>query len=162
MTKNKTRTTSLIALGFLCIWNIEAQESVNSTGGDFSSSSGTVAYSIGQVVYTTNLGGTGTVSQGVQLAYEITSVGIKEIGLNISLSAFPNPTTENLILHVSDYNEEKLSYIIFDLHGKQLISGQIVSEQTQINTGNLPSAAYFVNVVNQESKNIQSFKITKN
>ena len=140
----------------------QAQQATTATGGVATGSGGTVAYSIGQVAYTTNTGSNGSVAQGVQHAYEIFTVGIKETELNISLTAFPNPTTENLTLQISDYNNAKLSYQLFDMKGKQLGNGQIVAQQTQINMNGLPSATYFLNVVNQENKKFQSFKIIKN
>ena len=127
-----------------------------------SGSGGTVAYSIGQVVYTTNTGSNGSVAQGVQHAFEIFTVGIKETELNISLITFPNPTTDNLILQINDYNNEKLSYQLFDMQGKQLGNGQITAQQTQVIMNSLPTATYFISVVNQENKKVQSFKIIKN
>ena len=162
MTKNKSRPILLLASGLLWASLAQAQESANASGGDATGSGGTVAYSIGQVAYTTNTGSNGSVAQGVQHAYEIFTVGIKETELNISLTAFPNPTTENLTLQLSDYNNAKLSYQLFDMKGKQLGNGQIVAQQTQINMNGLPSATYFLNVVNQENKKFQSFKIIKN
>jgi hypothetical protein len=68
---------------------------------------------------------------------------------------------DNLTLQISDYNNEKLSYQLFDMQGKQLSNGQIVAQQTQINMNSLPPATYFVNIVNQENKQVQSFKIIK-
>ncbi len=162
MTKNKSRPIALLAVGLLWTGLAQAQESVNTTGGDATGSGGTVAYSVGQVVYTSNTGSSGSVAQGVQHAYEIFTVGIKETELNISLSVFPNPTMDNLTLQISDYNNEKLSYQLFDIQGKQLSNGQIVAQQTQINMNSLPTATYFINVVNQENKKVQSFKIIKN
>lgn len=162
MTKNKSRPLAMLLAGLLWASMAQAQESVNASGGDATSSGGTVAYSVGQLVYTTNTSSSGTVSQGVQQAYEIYSVGIKETELNISLSVFPNPTADNLTLQISDYNNEKLSYQLFDLQGKLLNNGQVTAKQTQINTSSLPSANYFINVVNQENKKVQSFKIIKN
>lgn len=150
---------SLILIVFT-ITSIQAQQTT--AGGDASGFGGTVAYSIGQVVYTTNTSSTGSVAQGVQHAFEIFTVGIKETELNISLTAFPNPTSENLTLQISDYNNEKLSYQLFDMQGKQISKGQVTAQQTQINMNGLPSANYFIYVVNQENKKIQSFKIIKN
>lgn len=75
---------------------------------------------------------------------------------------FPNPTADNLTLQISDYNNEKLSYQLFDMQGKLVNNGQVTAKQTQINTSSLPSATYFINVVNQENKQVQSFKIIKN
>lgn len=162
MTKNKSRPIVLLTAGLLWAGFAQAQESANASGGDATGSGGTVAYSIGQVVYTTNTGSNGSVAQGVQHAYEIFTVGIKETELNISLSVFPNPTTDNLTLQISDYNNEKLSFQLFDIQGKQLSNGQIVAQQTQINMTSLPTATYFINVLSQENKTIQTFKIIKN
>ena len=161
MTKNKSRPILLLTAGLLWAGLAQSQESANASGGDATGSGGTVAYSIGQVVYTTNTDASGTVSQGVQQAYEIFTVGIKETELNILLTVFPNPTSDNLSLQISDYNNEKLSYQLFDMQGKLLNNGQVTAQQTQINTASLPSATYFINVVNQENKKVQSFKIIK-
>ncbi len=162
MTKNKSIPILLLTAGVLWAGLTQAQESANASGGDATGSGGTVAYSVGQVLYTSNTGSGGTVDQGVQHAYEIFTVGIKKTELNISLTVFPNPTTENLTLQISDYTNEKLSYQLFDMQGKQLSKGQIVAQQTQININGLPSATYFIHVVNQEDKKVQSFKIIKN
>ena len=162
MTKNISRSLAIFLAALLVAGFAQAQESTNSSGGNATSSDGTVAYSIGQLVYTTNTGSNGIVAQGVQHAYEIFTVGIKETELNISLSTFPNPITENLFLQISDYNNEKFSYQLYDMQGKQLSNGQIVAQQTQISMNGLPSASYFINVVNQKNKKVQSFKIIKN
>ena len=164
MTKNKSRPLALLLLATWLIWAglAQAQESANASGGDATGIGGTVAYSIGQVVYTTNTGSTGSVAQGVQHAYEIFPVGIKETTLNITLSVFPNPTSDNLILQLNDYNNEKLSYQLYDIQGKLISDGQVTALQTQINTASLPSATYFINVVNQENKKVQTFQIIKN
>jgi hypothetical protein len=159
--KYKNTVPSVVFL-LLGLGGLHAQESPTTSGGDATGSGGTVAYSVGQVVYTTNTDASGTVSQGLQQAYEIFTTGIKETELNISLSIFPNPTADNLTLQISDYNNEKLSYQLFDMQGKLLNNGQVTAQQTQINTSSLPSATYFINVVNQENKQVQSFKIIKN
>lgn len=140
----------------------QAQQAITAAGGDASGSGGTVAYSAGQIVYTTNTNTSGVVSQGVQQAYEIFIVGITETELNSSLLVFPNPTADNLTLQISDYNNEKLSYQFFNMQGQLVSNGQVTEQQTQINTAGLPPATYFINVLNQENKNVQSFKIIKN
>jgi hypothetical protein len=152
----------LTTLGLLWASFAQAQESTNASGGNATGSSGTVAYSIGQVVYTTNTGSNGSIAQGVQHAFEILTVGTYETELNIALTTFPNPTTENLTLQISDYNNEKLTYQLFDMQGKRLSNGRVTAQQTQIYMNGLPSATYFINVVNQENKKVQSFKIIKN
>ena len=75
---------------------------------------------------------------------------------------YSKPTADNLTLQINDYNNEKLSYQLFDMQGKLLSNGQVTAQQKQINTTNLTPSTYFINVVNQENKKIQSFKIIKN
>lgn len=157
--KKRIIIVTFFLLGLGELW---AQESSTATGGDATGSGGTVAYSVGQVVFSANTDASGTVSQGVQQTYETFTLGIKETELNISLSVFPNPTVNNLTLQISDYNNQKLSYQLYDMLGKLLNSGQVTTEQTQINTSNLPSATYFINVLNHKNKKVQAFKIIKN
>ncbi len=161
MTKNIKSPLAIFLVGLLWGSLAQAQESANASGGDAAGIGGTVAYSVGQLVYTTSNGSNGTMAQGVQHAYEIFTVGINETRLNISLTAFPNPTTDNLTLLISDFNNENLFYQLYDLQGKLLSRLQITAKQTQINTSSLPSATYIINIVNQENKKVQSFKIIK-
>ena len=158
--KNKT----LSFLAFLLTFSMNAQTShqvLSATGGDASGSGGSVAYSVGQIVYSTSTGTSGSVAQGVEQAYEISSVGIKETALNISLSIFPNPTSDYLTLKVEDYNNEALSYSLLDEQGKLVLNDQITNQDTQVAMSTLARGAYFINVL-QANKKIQTFKIIKN
>jgi len=162
--KNKTLFFLAFLLSFLLSFSVNAQTShqvLSATGGDASGSGGSVAYSVGQIVYTTSTGTSGSVAQGVEQAYEISSVGIKETALNISLSIFPNPTSDYLTLKVEDYNNEALSYSLLDEQGKLVLNEQITNQVTQVAMSNLARGAYFINVL-QENKKIQTFKIIKN
>ena len=136
-------------------------EVISASGGDATGSGGSVAYSVGQIVYTTSTGSTGSVAQGVEQAYEIYSVGIKETSLNISLSVFPNPTSDFLTLKVDDYNNEALNYTLLDEQGKLVFNEQITTQDTQVAMSTLARGSYFINIV-QANKKIQTFKIIKN
>ena len=116
MTKNtcppfgmKSKPITLLAVGLLWAGFAQSQESANASGGDATGSVGRVAYSIRQAVHTNNSVSNGSAAQGAQHTFEIFTVDIKETELNISLTAFPKPTTKNLTMQMSDYNNEKLS-----------------------------------------------------
>jgi hypothetical protein len=161
MKQKKVKITALLLLG-LGLANANAQSGSVASGGDATGAGGSVAYSVGQVAYTTSTGTNGSVAQGVQQPYEILTVGIKdETAMSISLSVFPNPTTDNLTLQVQDFNNEVLVYQLFDIQGKLLESKTVSSNQTQISMSGLQSATYFINVT-QENKTVKSFKIIKN
>ena len=137
------------------------QTSVVASGGSVSNNSGSISYSIGQVAYQSVSNTSGSVSQGVQHAFEISTLSLEENKFNFTLNAFPNPTTENLNLRVGNYKQEKLAYKLIDLEGKVISEALMLSEDTTIDMKQLPVATYFVEVHN-EGKKVQTFKIIKN
>jgi Secretion system C-terminal sorting domain len=154
---------SSIFLFGLGLTGIQAQEGATAAGGEATGSGGSVSYSIGQVIYTTNTGSNGSVSQGIQQAYEITAVtGIEEAkGINLILSAYPNPTTDFLTLNVENYNNQNLSYQLYDISGQLLESNKLYSNQTMIVMSNYSDATYFLKVIDN-NKEVKTFKIIKN
>jgi hypothetical protein len=161
--KYKKLTVSAVLLLGLGLTELQAQESVNATGGNASGSGGTVSYSVGQVVYTANTGTNGSVAQGVQQPYQISVVtGLEEAkGINLSVSAYPNPTTDYLTLEVKDFELSTLNFQVYDMQGKLLQSKKITGNQTSIVMSNLVPATYFVKVT-ESNKEVKTFKIIKN
>ncbi len=155
--KRKLCTLLLLCLGFAAV---QAQEAVAVSGGDASGSGGSVAYTVGQVAYTSISGTGGSVNQGVQQPYEIFVVGTAEPERNITLAVYPNPTANLLTLQIKDLGNEKLDYQLFDLNGKHLESKRITGSETLISMGDLPAAMYFVRVTTK-NKTIQTFKVNK-
>ena len=77
--------TFLLGLG---LTGLQAQEAVLASGGDTSGSGGSISYSVGQVVYTTNTGTSGySVAEGVQQPYEISVVTSLDKSINIKLTS---------------------------------------------------------------------------
>ncbi len=154
----------LIEILFLCLGltGLHAQESINATGNNALGSGGSASYSVGQVFYTTNTGTNGSVAQGVQQPYEISIVtAIDEaIGISLTVSAYPNPTSDYITLVVNDFESSQLHFQLFDLQGKLLQSEKIKGSQTSINMSNLLPATYFIKVA-QGNKELKTFKIIK-
>ncbi len=142
---------------------IQAQNTIPASGGNASGSGGSVSYSIGQVVYNTNTGTNGTIAQGVQQPFEISTViGINEaIGISLLVSVYPNPTTDFLTLKVENYDITNLLYQLFDMQGKLLETKKIEGNQISIVMSNLVPATYFLKVA-EKNKEIKTFKIIKN
>lgn len=138
-----------------------AQESINAGGGDIDASSGSIAYSIGQVVYTTKTDNAAAVAEGVQHAFEIYTLSVEDPTKDISMSVYPNPTAHQIFLRIGNYQQEKMNYQIYDLNGKKVGQGKITSQETSINMGNLASATYLIYVLDQDNKTNQTFKIIK-
>jgi hypothetical protein len=162
MKYKKLKLSAVLLLG-LGLTGLQAQESVYATGGNASGSGGSVSYSVGQVVYTTNTGTNGSVAQGVQQPFEISVVtGLEEAkSITISVTAYPNPTTDYLTLSIDNFEISKLSYQLYDMQGKLLQSEKINDSQTSITMSNLVPATYFLKVI-QNNKEVKTFKIIKN
>ena len=161
MTKNKSKPMVLLGVAILLATSSQAQTSSNTAGGDAAGSGGTVAYSIGQVVYTSNISGATSIMQGVQQGYDITTVGISATDKNISLAVFPNPTTEDLKLEIDEIVGKNLSYTLTDAQGKQIKTGAIKENKTHIEMKALANGIYFIQV-NETTKSLKTFKVVKN
>ena len=162
MRHKRLKLSAVLLLG-LGLTGLQAQESVNATGSNASGSGGSVSYSVGQVVYTNNTGTNGSVAQGVQQAFEISVVtGLEQAkGINLSVSAYPNPTKDYLTLSIGEFDISNLSYQLYDMNGKLLQNAKITGNQTSIVMSNLVPANYFVKVI-QGNKEVKTFKIIKN
>jgi len=154
------KTTSIIAFFFLGLGGLHAQESPVAAGSEATGTGGTASYTVGQVVYTTNTGTNGSVAQGVQQPYEIsTTAGIDIKTINLELSVFPNPTQSEITLKVE--NVEGLTYQVFDMQGKLIDSKTVLNAETILNFDNQESATYLIKV-SKNNTPIKTFSVVKN
>jgi len=160
MKQKKTYLSIILLLGFAL--SIQAQQATTATGGTASGIGGTVTYSVGQVVYTTITGSSGSAAQGVQQPYELYVVsGIENSLINLELTAYPNPTTRFLILKVDGVDVSMFNFELYDGIGKIIESRKIRSTDETIDMDTLPSATYFLKV-SKNNNPIKTFKIIKN
>ena len=166
MRQIKIKLSAILLLVFR-LTGLQAQEAIPASGGDASGNDGSVSYSVGQVVYITNTGTNGSVAEGVQQPYDISVVTeIEETkGINLTYSAYPNPTTDYLTLKVENYNKENLSYQLYNMDGKLLEKKKISNAETSIIMSNFIPATYFLKIVQTRhtlSQQVKAFKIIKN
>ena len=154
------KTIFSVAFLLLGLGGLHAQESPTAAGGEAIGVGGSASYSVGQVVYTTNTGSNGSVEQGVQQPYEISATGgINESSISLEMSVYPNPTTNYLTLKVEI--TENLSYHLFDMQGKVIVSKKITDNTTTVVMESLPTSTYLLKVTDS-NKTVKTFKIIKN
>ena len=146
-----------------CFVRLQAQQVITSAGENATGIGGSASYSVGQIVYKTNSGSLGSVSQGVQQPYEISIVSVFEEVDRISLvlSSYPNPTTNSLTLKVGNYNFENLNYQLYDSNGRMLVESKIYRSETVLSMETLPAGSYFLKV-NNGPMEVKTLKIIKN
>ena len=159
--KQKKLITSIL-FSIVSVGILYAQETTVSTGGLATGTGGTSSFSIGQAFYTTNTGAGGTMSQGVQQVYDIsTSLGEEITTIKLELSVFPNPTKDYLNLKIDNELWNDLTFQLYDMQGKVIAENSLVESNTSIKMEGLPKATYFLRVA-QEQKLLKTFKIIKN
>lgn len=155
-----------IILASACVFGIlklQAQETVSVSGGGASGNGGTSNYSVGQVVYATNVGNNGSVSEGVQQPYEISVItSIKELkNINLSVSTYPNPVLDVLTLRIEGISTENYRYELFDSKGILLETKVISDSKTSIDMINYVPSTYFLKVIDNKQE-LKVFKVVKN
>ena len=157
--KHKRVKLSVLLLGLGL--TAQAQQATLTSGG-MATGSGSVAYSIGQIAYTTVTNSAGSIAQGVQQPIEIYTLGVDDfVNISLIMKAYPNPTQGDLTLEITDLKLENLTFQLIDLQGRSIENRKIANTNETIKMENLPSATYFLKVTNN-NKEVKSFKIIKN
>lgn len=143
------------------LWGF-SQSSFVSAGGDSSSPKGSLSGSIGQVSTKYAASNVGSVSQGVQVVYDVLTVGIDNYpSITLNMTVFPNPTVSGVMLNIEEMNSvSSCRAQLYDAEGKLLQNIQITDGQTYIQMQDYVSGIYYLNV--SQNKNIlKNFKIIK-
>jgi hypothetical protein len=139
-----------------------AQEAVIPAGGDGTGSGGSVAYSIGQILFSGSSGASGEVHHGVQIPFEIlvdyNSAEFEKLG--ISLSTYPNPVKDILILKVESLVWTDLIFQMYNSEGKIFLSDELLGTEMNIDMSHFAPGVYFLQV-NMAKDAVRTFKIIK-
>ncbi len=157
---------SFLFIYSICFIGLQAQETILASGGNATGNGGSVSYSVGQIFYTTIASENGSLAQGVQQPYEIWVVtAIEEaIGINLEVSAYPNPATDFLYLKVDAstiFSIQSMTYQLYDMQGKLLIHKKVEDNYTSIPMNSFALSTYFLKVT-VNNKEVKIFKIIKN
>ena len=94
----------------------------------------------------------GNIVYSNEINYTYTNINNEDHRLNINIS--PNPCQDELHILISN-NMRITNYKIYNMAGKELISGKIKYQKT-INTSNLPNGIYFLQIENRNYKFIKN------
>jgi hypothetical protein len=155
----KTTITFLFVL--FSVYTIRAQDALVASGVEASGTGGSLSYSVGQGLYTTNTGSTGSLAQGVQQAFEIITLSNPDLtSVTLFAVAYPNPTTDKVVLSLGNLDLTALSYVLYDLSGRLVLNALVQEFKTEIAMQNLPLGVYILKV-NKNNTVLKTFKIIK-
>ena len=140
--------------------SLRAQSNIVASGGDAFGPGGSIAYSYGQIDFTTKTEAGGVMTEGVQQPFEITITSATyERWIELNAAVFPNPTANFVELHISgDY--ESLNYELVDISGNIIEKSKINDDTEKIEMQMLPSGVYFLKV-NNTNKMVKTFRLIK-
>ena len=142
--------------------NLLAQQGTSAGGGEAIGSGGSASYTIGQIDYISAADSGGTITQGIQQPYEILIVtGMDENGIDLTISVYPNPATDFVLLKMENNKLENFTYQLYDIQGKILLNKKVESRKTSISMIDLAQAIYFIKVLKNNIE-VKTFKIIKN
>jgi hypothetical protein len=153
--------TTLLAWLLFATHFIYSQETIPASGGDAIGPGGSSSYSVGQLFYSSVTETNGSISQGVQQSIEHFVLSNPELTtVNLKAISYPNPTTDYIVLALTDADLTNLSYILYDLHGKPVSKGMVTQANTKIDMRSLASSVYILKV-SQNNQELKTFKINK-
>lgn len=139
---------------------LNAQSAVLATGTNALGGNGSVSYSVGQTVYQYK-GPNSQVLEGVQQAYEITTLSTNEtVTVQEGILLYPNPTRDYLYIDFTSAPYKGSEYQLFDAQGKMIKKDVISQSKSELDLSSLPSAVYIIRL-NQNGENLKTFKVIK-
>ena len=140
---------------------LTAQETFSSSGFNSNGNSGLISYSVGQVSVGFFTRNNGSLTHGVQQPYEIFSTtGDDILNINLKLTAYPNPTIDQLFLSIENIQGKFFNYQLFNMQGKLLLIDKCENNKTHINLNEFPPNTYLLSI-SENNTVIKSFTIIK-
>ena len=156
------KNITLIMVLFCATQLVNAQETISVSAFETIGSGGTVSYTIGQLVYINPTTAAGSLNQGIQQSIEFVTLSNPELtAVTLKAVTYPNPTTDFIILALTDADLRGVSYTMYDLLGRFVNKGTVTTFETKIGMKSLPIGVYILRV-QQNNKALKTFKIIKN
>jgi hypothetical protein len=151
------KKNTLVLFSLFATLSVSAQEVVSTQGDSYSNASGSVDFTIGEVVINTGTDGTSDLTQGFHQT-NWNFLGVEDFAPNYEAIIFPNPTEDVLNIRTSTF--ENVTYTLYDAMGKLVLQDVLSTEQTPIQVSQLAPGAYSL-TLNNETQNLKTFKLVK-
>jgi hypothetical protein len=148
---------TLVLFSLLATGSLSAQEVVSTQGDSYSNVSGSIDFTLGEVIIATESDGTNDLTQGFHQT-NWNFVGLEDFAPNYEATIFPNPTSEVLNIRTSTF--ENVTYTLYDAQGKLVLQNVLSAEQTPIQVGQLAPGSYSL-ILNNQTQNLKTFKLVK-
>lgn len=149
---------NLLLLGTLFSSFLFGQEVISFQGDSYSNTSGSIDFTIGEVIITTASDGNNDLTQGFHQT-NWNFVGLDYQNPDFEISVYPNPIDNELNIETDAF--ENMNYVIYDAVGKIVLQSKLTGAKTQIKSRHLLPASYTLVVQNQNQEKVKTFKLIK-
>lgn len=135
-----------------------AQQISVAAGGDAASAAGSVAFTVGQVVYETRFGTVAASNEGVQQPYDVAIVTDVDAIEEAQADAFPNPVSNFFRIVLDTSVPQPISFRVVGSSGQIIYAGQTQGPETVVNTQHWASGRYLLQLATNIPKTINLIK----
>lgn len=154
---DRMKTTILIVCLLFSASFLNAQETISTQGDSYTNPTGSIDFTIGEVVINTGTDGSHDITQGFHQT-DWNFLGVEDHVPTYEAAIFPNPSSDVLNIKTSTF--ENVTYTLFNAQGKLVLQDKLSAELTPIQVCGLASGAYTVLLTN-ETQNLKTFKLIK-
>lgn len=140
-----------------CSFLVNAQEVVSTQGATYSNVSGSLDFTIGEVLINTETNGSYNITQGFHQT-NWNFLGLEDHVPEYEAIIYPNPILD--VLNIKTNSFMGVAYSIYDAQGKLVTQNKLSADFTSIQVKHLAPGSYSV-ILNNESQKLKTFKLIK-
>ena len=152
--------TFFIVLSYSLFAQQSNRDIISANGATDSLSSGTISYTVGQLVIETSQKDNITLNQGFHQGDIEVVTTYKNPDKQVEIIAYPNPAENYVELHTQLNEYKGMQYTLYDLRGALQEKGTITTTTQKIDLSQLAAGQYILQITQDDNK-IQTFKIIK-
>lgn len=138
---------------------------IGSCGGYSAQTNVSASYTVGEAVIKTAAAGTIILTQGFQQP-DNQSVGIIDVANNIKITAYPNPTTDKVLVEINAEVESQFSFNVYNALGQPVLLPAVMQQTGsnaihQFDFSTLSPATYFIAVNSNSGHFTKTIQIIK-
>ncbi len=139
-----------------------SQIAYHNAGGDVENTTGSMSYTIGQVIPQTISNPDYQMEIGVQHGYLISTSGLSSEELFNNIAVYPNPFSDLVSIVLTQKESASYLYEVVDVKGSTAVRGEINELTNTIDLSFLINAVYFINLYSKDGEKLETIKIIKN
>lgn len=156
------KSIAIAAVALLWAGSTSAQEVIATAGAEAESSSGSMSYTVGEMVVTSEVTSEGALTQGYQQGH-LVPTAIDEIPDELELSLYPNPAADYIIIEsksLTDFEQitmyDMSGRLIWSQDGNSSVDNKITVDFTGHAAGN-----YIIRLADSDKDQSFSYSVVK-